>query len=410
MVYLLLNALWVWRSGSRLRGQIEAIRRSGGPVTLRDLTADSIAPEQNAATYLQRARNDLKAASRELDDLYCSDTYENGRLTEEQLRKVESVFAVYPNLLAQLESAAAAGTYRPMVDDRATSSVGKFIEATLPETEVLRDAARLLQARAYWQLAHGDRDGALASSITLLRLSRRFDCSMVDYLTGIACQGISGSLASRVLYDGPVSDATHDLLEHEWQLAEQANVDGFREALKSERAYGITGFAHDIPGRNIWFFRAFWDGQQSAHLDALGRMIDVADRPYRETQKEFSRIHQGIPSLYTLTKLIIPAVLASHEASTRSVALARALRVLNALQRRSDPEALPKADLSDLGLPEKATLDPYSGKPLIVKRTPRGWLVYSVGSNLKDDGGAIEQQFEDVGVKPPEPAESPAKQ
>jgi len=279
----------------------------------------------------------------------------------------------------------------------------------LPETERLRDAARLLQARAYWQLAHGDRDGALASSVMLLRLSRHLDLNACFHLVGIACQGISGSLASQVLYDGPVSNATHDLLERQWQLAEQANVEGFRDSLKNERALGNSSFAHEIPGRNIWFFRAFWDDQQSVYLDAMGRVIDLADRPYGEVRRGFSRIEQGLSSRDTLTKLVLPALQATHEASTRSVALARVLRVLNALERRSDPEAPPKADLSDLGLPEKATLDPFSGKPLIVKRAPRGWLVYSVGSNLKDDGGAIEE-FEDVGVKPPESAESPAEQ
>jgi len=31
--------------------------------------------------------------------------------------------------------------------------------------------------------------------------------------------------------------------------------------------------------------------------------------------------------------------------------------------------------------------DPFSGNPLIYRKTPSGFIVYSVGSNGKDDGG-----------------------
>ena len=86
----------------------------------------------------------------------------------------------------------------------------------------------------------------------------------------------------------------------------------------------------------------------------------------------------------------------------------RCLRVLNALQGRaekSDPEPtdpqVPK--LSQLGLPTEATIDPFTGKPLHVKRLPEGWLIYSVGKDLKDDGGEVEDDVEaalDVGIAP----------
>ena len=32
-------------------------------------------------------------------------------------------------------------------------------------------------------------------------------------------------------------------------------------------------------------------------------------------------------------------------------------------------------------------IDPYSGRPLIYRRTAEGYLLYSVGSNRVDDGG-----------------------
>ena len=69
---------------------------------------------------------------------------------------------------------------------------------------------------------------------------------------------------------------------------------------------------------------------------------------------------------------------------------------LNAIQNKGITEA-PTVDLDQLGLPAKATIDPYTGKQLILKRRPRGWSVYAVRSNGTDDGGRF-QKTADVGV------------
>ncbi len=46
--------------------------------------------------------------------------------------------------------------------------------------------------------------------------------------------------------------------------------------------------------------------------------------------------------------------------------------------------------LGEFALPAEATtLTPFNGEPLHVKRLPQGWLVYSVGPNLRDDGGKL---------------------
>jgi hypothetical protein len=87
------------------------------------------------------------------------------------------------------------------------------------------------------------------------------------------------------------------------------------------------------------------------------------------------------------------------------------LRVLNALQTHvpAGSETIPK--LSELGLPIETTVDPFNGQPLIVKKLPNGWLVYSVGENLQDDGGKITSAdlYLDVGVGPPPTAKASEK-
>ena len=88
------------------------------------------------------------------------------------------------------------------------------------------------------------------------------------------------------------------------------------------------------------------------------------------------------------------------------------LRVLNALQTHVAPGSDKIPRLSELGLPVETTTDPYTGEPLHVKKTPEGWLVYSVGPNIRDDGGKMggdDSPFTgDIGVGPPPPAVKPA--
>jgi hypothetical protein len=55
--------------------------------------------------------------------------------------------------------------------------------------------------------------------------------------------------------------------------------------------------------------------------------------------------------------------------------------------------------LDDLDLPGDAKTDPFTDEPLIVKRLAEGWLIYSVGDDLKDDGGDLIGS-DDVGVGP----------
>jgi hypothetical protein len=96
-----------------------------------------------------------------------------------------------------------------------------------------------------------------------------------------------------------------------------------------------------------------------------------------------------------------------RQAAERVRAQGRSLRVVNALQARvpAGSDTVPK--LAELGLPAEATADPYNGEPLHVKKLPEGWLVYSVGANLVDDGGKLEKVV-DVGFGPLKP-EAPTK-
>jgi hypothetical protein len=85
----------------------------------------------------------------------------------------------------------------------------------------------------------------------------------------------------------------------------------------------------------------------------------------------------------------------------KDAALVRSLRVLNALTQRQDIGDLAEPALDTLGLSAETTVDPFTGKQLMVHKLASGWLIYSVGPDLKDDGGKLNHHH-DIGLEPPD--------
>ena len=58
--------------------------------------------------------------------------------------------------------------------------------------------------------------------------------------------------------------------------------------------------------------------------------------------------------------------------------------------------------LADLG--DAALVDPFDGQPLKYVQTSNGHLVFSIGKNLRDDGGACDYETtDDVAFRPFDP-------
>ena len=99
-----------------------------------------------------------------------------------------------------------------------------------------------------------------------------------------------------------------------------------------------------------------------------------------------------------LTDLLLPSIEAAHNATVQTAATQRCLHVLISVTRL-EQQGVQVTGLAELRLPVEETTDPFTGKPLVMKRLPAGWMIYSVGRNGNDDGGQLEQRL-DVGLGP----------
>lgn len=403
-VAVIVNGILSWRTNAQLERRMAEIRESGAPVTLADLTREPAAHEENAAVILSSIENDVAdIANKFQENLYETDSYEEGTYSEENYETIESAFEQYPQVVPSIEQAAACPVYNPQVDYNAGPD--KVLESQLTRVQLVRSVARVVNERIELSLGEGKRDEALRTCIVLLRLTRHFDREpmMIGYLVALACRGIAANEVNRVLLDGPVSEDVRAALEEE--LAIHDPMKGFQWCLESERAFANARFG-SMTGTGFRRFVA-WPITKShvVYLDVIDTQLELGATPAHEIRAELDTLKEKLRSHGPLVSNLLPNFEATRDAIDRTRARFRCLRVLNALQTHADEDGTQELQFSELALPEEATTDPFTGEPLILHRSPRGWTVYSVGENRKDDGGRLDGQHDfgaGVDLKPDE--------
>jgi hypothetical protein len=409
-ILLLVNAYFVWSTGSELERRLAALRSAGDPVQLADLAREPIPSDRNADVFLRRAADDLDAVEKELLAMYPKKGYSNGNLSPAEQDELENLFAAYPKVMPLLEQAAACPDADPQLD--VSPPTTRFLQPYMDRSGKHRLVNRVLRTRCALLLSKGRVDDALANQMLMLRLTRhwRREPLIFAYLVTAVCEmgameGVNHALRS----SGPVSPASRRAIDTE--LALHDTMAGYDWALRSERAYSLSS-VQEIPGSSFWLTRGFANQLALGLMDLYDRHLARGLRAYADVvagKGPASVLRRGPNPYGALVTLLEPALNAAREPAERTRAMSRSLRVLNALQSQVPTQSALVPKLTELGLPEEATIDPYNGEPLHVNKRPDGWMVYSVGNNLVDDGGTFDGN-KDIGsgpIGPKEPKKKP---
>lgn len=403
MVAGLLN----WRANIRLEEKLSAIRAAGDPVTLAELNREPAPPEHNAVTHLRRVARQVATMNGQLKDAFQTPGpwRDEGKLNAVGLAKVREVFAEHPEVVPALVAAADCPTYDPgyAFDDRGADETGAddlgqpavFVRVT-EQPGPSRAVARLMMLQADVAIAEGQPDEAVQWCVRTLRYSRQLENEpfTVGFLVVLAVRSAALDKVNQTLRAGPISADGRQLLRQE--LEQVDDMSGFVRCLKQERVFGIASFRRMIPGKlPLWYARDW----ESDYLDVMATELRIGAEPKHRVSEALSTQQKQIASSSALARLVYPSLVAAREAMDRVRASTRCLIVLNSLQAAElDANEPPRADR--LGLDAEHVTDPYDGEPLRIKHTPAGYVVYSVGRNGKDDGGAIGEPHLDIGAGP----------
>jgi len=415
IVSLLLFGLSCWLIGSRnsLNRRIDAIRSEGYPATIADLAPAIIPTDDDAAAQLAAVAGRFADFDRELAGFertqvgaaYREERRRGEPSTAEQLDAMREIVKKFPELDAVIEQAAACGEYASRYDYRLPQP--QFLAAMLPQASNLRTVARYVAWQMRLAIAEGRPDLAVEQGISLLRLAALYDNSEPGIISSQIAMVVRGVAASEI-YDalsaGPISPELRTKLDDE--LGRFNPEQSLHHALITERAITISATQDQIGGgMKAIVANTVGLSMKRMYMDAIDYyepMLPVAEQPWHVVFQGSTSIFQTPTSYGTMADLLAPSFEAHIHAVHRTSAVLRSLRAFNALQRYAEEHGAEAAALVDLTLPAEATVDPFTGKPLIAKSVDGNWSVYSVGKDSVDDGGEFETP-KDFGVGPSKP-------
>ncbi len=385
---------------SRLDDELADLRATNQIVELKDLAQEPIAPEDNAATWLARARDDLDAIRKVLESLSESDqvAMEQGELTPAAEQVMDAALAEHAQLMGLLEqSARCADANFELELARGTQA---FYDSVNSRVILSRIGCEVLYYHGLKLVAEGRADEALRTAIAMLRLAQHTE--RCPGLVGGSIAATCHALAVRVADFALRSKSTRQELRAELEI-QLGRVDPRRlwhQLLSGERAVGTEHFREFYGPRRSLIWRIRFATDYCAFLKRFDDARSLIDHPYAH---ELARVETlddkrdgGV-----LTALLTCNFDAILSGTLQDVARIRCLRVLNALVERADADAGEATVLDKLDLPAEAKTDPFDGRPLRLKKLAGGWLIYSVGPNLKDEGGRL-NLYRDIGLGPPE--------
>jgi hypothetical protein len=127
-----------------------------------------------------------------------------------------------------------------------------------------------------------------------------------------------------------------------------------------------------------------WD--RAASLKAFRESCRDVQRQRFGTEKvNFPEYRESVPPYCIMTRLMVPGIESAGQRLSFSFSDAEITRLgLAAVRYKQEHGAYPP-DLRAFGAQD--ILDPFTGQPFIYRPEPNGFLLYSVGPDLADDGG-----------------------
>jgi hypothetical protein len=404
--------LWAVYAANSFAGRVAAIRAAGDPASISDLAPKAIPPDQDAAAHLASVSVQLEEFGRahgRFFDTPQGKAYEEGRnqgepATSEQIAAIEAILQKFTELDDAIANAAKCDAYASPLDYSLVHT--QLVSALAQRVGELRTVERYLRWQIQTALAHGRHAEALDHSLSLLRIGRlsRGEPGIISGMVSVVMCNSAAQLVYQALAAAPTTIEFHTALDRE--LALHDPPEPLEWTLKSERAMVISALqeqARGLPGLLMNTFGRLTKMQPSSALDLFDIVLEDAAEPWHKVSGQYpaSVIFTNPGGLGIWADMMQPPIYTAYETTNRAVAISRCLRIYNAMRRYELEHGREPEGLMKLGLPAKATLDPFSGEQLKLKQGEKGRIVYSVGRNGKDDVGDL-RPFKDYGVGPAE--------
>jgi tetratricopeptide (TPR) repeat protein len=423
IVVLALYATYRYSLHRMVESKLDEIRKQGYPVTLVELDKwyPQLPPVENAAEIYEQAFTNLHATGKSplrllqpnFGDYNTEWPKRTERLSDEVRARVQGYLDENKEALKFFHQAATLDKARYPID------LTNGIDTRLPHLDRLRFGAQLLALEAILSAEKGD----LASSLKSIRGCFAMGHSLIDEPI-LVSQGIRGVILKtgiktleHTINIADMGDA--DLASFDLLLADNSIPYEMPRALIGERCVSIDVFDRiranrvskeeldgllegnlcgqpSIPLVLFPFYKAggFLDLDQLEDLKLLKSYVSLSETPLDERYNSEIAVNQLEEDClrrwwYHFTAVLVPDISFFNRTEARTSAELRVARVALAVERFRIATAKIPDKLEELSAAfvQKSPADPFDGHPLRYKKLAKGYVVYSVGEDGKDDGG-----------------------
>ena len=405
----------LWASG-RLRAELEAIRRAGYPATCAELNEWYKTPPagENAAEVYEEAFRRMVDPHEEKAELLpvigLAELPPPGEPLPPEMKNVAAEHLCRnEDALNLLEKAAALEQCRYRVD------LSRGLATFIPHLPDVQEAAVLLQLASIVYADDGNSTGAVRCLRSLLGLAQslRNEPTIISQLIRIVCKRMSIDALKRVLLAAELTDVQLAALARGYAEAEDPRsmtrglvgercmfVDVANMRQKDVAAF-MAGYMSGEDSHSlalvcfIWKAAGLRDLDAAKGLDLLGEAVAASQEPLPARIKAAQAVEYRVAALlehkwlHPVSRTLMPAVGRAMEADARTIAKLRAARTALAVERYRIAKGILPDELAELvpSYLESTPEDPFDGNPIRYKKLPRGYVVYSIGTDGKDDGG-----------------------
>ena len=269
----------------------------------------------------------------------------------------------------------------------------------------VREAAFLLSLEGLAACAQGDSNRAVESVHATLALAKSLDCPvLISRLVQIAIQATAYHNIEQMVNRVTLTDVQLQTISG-WVEA-YVKPEGYRQNLIGEGCFGLAMFrapgslSPEMGGSKILAaivvpmkILGLYDRDMLAYVNLMQDYIDALALPegertvaYEAIAQAFSRGERG----GLLTKQFAPALWRTYQLEVRNIARRRVTWTALAAERFRLAQGRLPTTLDEL-VPtylDAVPIDPFDGQSLRYRLLEKGYVVYSIGTDEIDDGGA----------------------
>ena len=390
---LVVRGVFNYRAGRRVDRALRQLKSEGVPLTFRDLEpqcpdADNAALIWKAAEALVQMDPERKLLGDATQDFYSGRPPDPAR--KDQLRKI---IEKQPRVISLIREAAAKPCFKYWDDWNKP-----FYSVKGPDAVKMIQSIRLLGIGAVLMADDGRAAEAVEQCLAGMRFVKRTlqHPTLINYLVAMANMKqlavcLQMIVSGREIPDDLLSGILREIDVAPWR-------EGLVRSLEGERLLAVDAARGEIDegefGNRVlsWIFRPAYKSGSVWMLNAYGEYIGAASAPYFESQPLFDRIDREIKKLslrYKIVGMLFPNLntVMFKKATLEAVLETAQIGIACKIYKNANGIFPVSLDLLTPGILKEIPPDPFTGEPFVYRPQDGGLIVYSLGSNLKDEGG-----------------------